>query len=229
MKQAAIGPLTRVPRLTQPGVLLIDAQPGFLDSMHGDPEPVLARLEHLLLMADCLRLPTVATFEAPDASGWLPARLEDRWPAHGVRFVKETFDCCGQPEVAAALQGLGRHQLLVAGAQTDVCVLQSVLSLRERGYEVFFLEDCLASSETHTRPVSAANVQRRGRSLHAEDRLLRTEACGGRAAAPAGSGWERLMQLFGSPKTCRRGSRLNRAVRASVRRRAGKRRAAPAP
>ena len=200
MNRSTNSPSRRVPRLVQPGVLLIDAQPGFLDTMHGDPEPVLARMEHLLIMADCLRLPVVATFEAPDANGWLPARLESRWPAHGARFVKETFDCCGEPDIAAALQGMGRHHLLVAGAQTDVCVLLSVLSLLERGFEVFLLEDCLASSEVHTRPVvqrmfSAGAVPCTLKSAYYE--LKRVV---GVPPATAGSGWERLMKLFGSPE-----------------------------
>ena len=200
MNQVASSTATRVPRLVQPGVLLIDAQPGFLDTMHGNAEPVLLRLENLLIMADCLRLPTVATFEAPEASGWLPARLQRRWPEHGVRLVKETFDCCGQPDVVTALQGMGRHQLLVAGAQTDVCVLQSVLSLLERGYEVFLLEDCLASSESHTR-----TAVRRMCAAGAVPCTLKTayyelKRVVGVPAAPAHSGWERLTQLIGSPE-----------------------------
>ena len=33
-------------------IMLIDVQPGFLDGMHGDPQPLLARLEQLLIVAN---------------------------------------------------------------------------------------------------------------------------------------------------------------------------------
>ena len=60
-----------IPRLTDPAILLIDAQPGFAAAVgpwddDGGPRPELApvflRLEKLLVMADCLELPTIATF-----------------------------------------------------------------------------------------------------------------------------------------------------------------------
>jgi nicotinamidase-related amidase len=150
-----IVPSPRPRRITQPAVVLIDAQPHFLQAAGAAAGWLLPRLEGLLAMAGCLRLPLVATFERPEKNGWLPPELESVWPSHGLRFVKQTFDCCGEPEVAAALAGTARRQLRVAGGETDVCVLQSVLSLLERGYVVFLLEECLFSSEPHTAPAVA--------------------------------------------------------------------------
>jgi len=40
----------------------------------------------------------------------------------------------------------------VAGAETDVCVLQSVLGLLDMGFEVFLFEDCLFTHEVNVRP-----------------------------------------------------------------------------
>jgi nicotinamidase-related amidase len=144
-----------ISRIVQPAVLIIDVQPHFVDVAGEVAGRLLPRLVGLLDMAGCLRLPLVATFERPQKNGWLPDELERAWPAHGLRFEKQTYDCCGEPRIAAALAGMGRRQFLVAGAETDVCVLQSVLSLLERGYEVFLLEDCLFSSEPHTAPAVA--------------------------------------------------------------------------
>ena len=129
-----------IPRIVQPAVLIIDVQPHFVDAAGEAAAWLLPRLVGLLEMADCLRLPLVATFERPQKNGWLPEELERAWPAHGQRFEKQTYDCCGEPQIAAALAALGRRQFLVAGAETDVCVLQSVLSLLERGYEVVVID-----------------------------------------------------------------------------------------
>lgn len=135
------------------GIMLIDAQPFFWDRMHAPKEPILVRVERLLMLANWLRLPLFATFEHPvETKGWLPERLEEVFPPHGQRFVKHTFNCCSD---TAILEAIGRSQIkqvVVAGAETDVCILQSCLGLLSMGLQVFLLEDCTFTSEHHARP-----------------------------------------------------------------------------
>jgi nicotinamidase-related amidase len=191
-------------RLQDPAVVLIDAQPGFFRGVAGGdvPAPVAVRWEKLLVVARCLELPTLATFEEPELNGWLTEACERAWPVHGLRYIKRTFDCCREPEIVAALAEIGRSHLVVAGAETDVCVLQSVLSLLERGYEVFVLEDCVASSEPHTRPAlarmyAAGAVPCTLKTAFYE--LMRTvTVC--RDPEAAGGGWELLLREFDEPE-----------------------------
>ncbi|MFQ5844329.1 MAG: isochorismatase family protein [Planctomycetota bacterium] len=134
-------------------VLLVDAQTYFLERMHGAKEPVLARLERLLMLCDMLDLPVIATLEEPvETKGGLPERLQSAMPAGARCFVKASFDSLADEPVRTALAGLGRRHVAVAGAETDVCVLQSVLALLATDYRVFLLEDCLFSSEADPRP-----------------------------------------------------------------------------
>ena len=135
-------------------IVVIDVQPYFLNGwMAGEAEPLLARLEFLFALATVYDLPLLATFEQPiETKGWLPERLEPFFPAHGQRHTKQTFNCCGEPSIVAAIDGLGRQQIAVAGGETDVCVLQSVLGLIEARKQIFLLEDALFSSEPHVGP-----------------------------------------------------------------------------
>jgi len=135
------------------GVLFVDVQPVFLDWMHGSKEPLLVRFERLLMLADWLKLPLIATFEHPvETKGWLPERLEKVFPAHGQRFVKKTFNCCSETSIVEAIKGVGIRQMAVAGCETDVCILQSTLGLMNMGLQIFLLEDCVFTSEHHARP-----------------------------------------------------------------------------
>ncbi len=148
-------PLPPRARADDVAVILIDAQPAFFSIMHGPREPVEERLRQLLLLTDLYQLPLLATFEHdPERNGWLPESLEAVFPAHGDRMVKRSFDCCREPAVRAALEDLRRscNQVVVAGAETDVCVLQSCLGLVEMGFEVFLLEDCLFTHEPNIQP-----------------------------------------------------------------------------
>jgi nicotinamidase-related amidase len=112
------------------GVVLIDAQSSFWDSTHGAKEPILMRVERLLMLTDWLELPLIATFEHPvETKGWLPKRLEGVFPSHGKRFVKRTYNCCSDARIRGAIKDMRFSQVVVAGAETDVCVLQSSLGL----------------------------------------------------------------------------------------------------
>ena len=135
-------------------IVVIDVQPYFLDGwMAGQSEPLLARLEFLFALATVYDVPFLATFEQPiETKGWLPERLEPFFPEHGQRHTKQIFNCCGEHSILEAIGGLGRGQIAVAGGETDVCVLQSVLGLIESKMQVFLLEDGLFSSEPHVGP-----------------------------------------------------------------------------
>jgi nicotinamidase-related amidase len=146
-----------IPNPSNLAVLIIDVQPYFLEvAFPADAagrESLLIRLEQLLLLADWYELPTLATFEHPvDRNGGLPLRLAQVFPAAGRQFVKRTYDCCREPAVREALEGLPAAQIAVAGAETDVCVLQSVLGLLRMGRPVFLLEDCLFTTESQPGP-----------------------------------------------------------------------------
>ena len=144
------GLLVRPPELA---VVLIDVQPRFVDSCHTAAEPVLARLEQLLIISNWFQLPVLATFEEPVAEkGQLDPRLVPHLPDTAQTFNKQSYSLAGEPEIVTALAQLDRPRLAVAGSETDVCVLQSVLGLIELGYEVFLLEDCVFSSEPNTGP-----------------------------------------------------------------------------
>jgi hypothetical protein len=48
---------------------------------------------------------------------------------------------------SSSLKQLPCKQIAVAGVETDVCILQSVLELLQMGNQVFTLEECLFTSE----------------------------------------------------------------------------------
>lgn len=139
------------------GLLLVGAQQASWINMYGPREPVIARIEHLLLLAGSLELPVIVTFQhLAEEKGWLPERLEHVLPANGQRLAAHTFNCCEEREVRTALQDCRVRQLVVAGAETDVCVLQSVLGLIDMGFQVFLMVDGLFSTE----PAPDAALQR---------------------------------------------------------------------
>ena len=134
-------------------IVLVDVQDYFLQSMCGDAEPLLVRLEQLLIVSEWFDLPVLATLEEPiERKGRLTERLHRLFPERGRVFPKQTYDLCAEGEIATALKDLQRKQMAVVGGETDVCILQSVLGMLNEGFDVFVLEDCLYSSEPFVSP-----------------------------------------------------------------------------
>ena len=93
------------------------------------------------------RIPIVATLERPlHAKGSLPEKLREQLGNRATLFEKDFFDLSKEKTIAAHLAKLKKRQMILAGCETDVCVLQSCLGLLDLGYDVFVVEDLLFSS-----------------------------------------------------------------------------------
>ncbi len=145
------------PERSQVGIMLIDIQLAFLDLAFGDndkqKEHIIIRLENLLMLTEWIDLPTIVTFEHPiEENGEFPDRLEHFFPANGQRFTKRTCDCTLEATINQAIKQLPVQQFAVVGAETDVCVMQSVLGLLRMEDQVFLLRDCLFTTDPDPSP-----------------------------------------------------------------------------
>ncbi len=139
---------------------VIDVQDFFLAQLRN--RALRTRIETNLLnfarLLGYFRIPMVATLERPVfRKGGVPQRLAMLGEAAQV-FEKDCFDLTKEKTIVDHLARLGRTQALVAGCETDVCVLQSCLGLLELGHEVYVVEDLLFSS---ARDVTAAIARMR--------------------------------------------------------------------
>jgi nicotinamidase-related amidase len=58
---------------------------------------------------------------------------------------KTAFSCCDEPKFIMTLAEIHRHFILIAGIESHVCVLQTVIDLVERGYQPVVAADCISS------------------------------------------------------------------------------------
>jgi nicotinamidase-related amidase len=142
---------------------VIDVQDFFLAQLGN--RTLRTRIEaNLLSFARLLgyfRIPIVATLERPvSRKGRLPQRLTRLGEVADV-FEKDFFDLTKEKTIRDHISGLARPQALVAGCETDVCVLQSCLGLLDLGHEVFVVEDLLFSS-SHNVDAAIARMRQEG-------------------------------------------------------------------
>jgi isochorismate hydrolase len=128
---------------------IIDVQEFFLSQL--DNRAVRSRIEtnikNFARLLGYFRIPTVVTLERPiDYKGLLPKGIKTQLPDQANVFEKDFFDLTKEKKIGSYIARLKKKQVVVAGCETDVCVLQSCLGLLDLGYEVYVVEDLLFSS-----------------------------------------------------------------------------------
>jgi nicotinamidase-related amidase len=127
--------------------VIIDVQEFFLAQL---PKRDRARIEtntgNFATLLGHFRIPMIVTVERPlDYKGTLPAKLGRRLGRTAVTFEKDFFDLTREKAIRDRLRRLKKKQAILAGCETDVCVLQSCLGLIDLGFDVFVVEELIFS------------------------------------------------------------------------------------
>ena len=123
-------------------LLIVDVQEKLAPHVEGS-EALMARCEALITAAGLFRIPKLLTEHCPAQIGPVVARLRDRFAPEEI-FVKAFFAATDHTEFASKLVQ-GRDQIVVAGMEAHVCVMQTVLGLAANGFEVFVVPDAVGS------------------------------------------------------------------------------------
>ena len=98
----------------------------------------------LLETAAELNVPVLVTEQYVKGLGPTLAELKEK-AAAAPCYEKMAFSCCGSAEFVEAIKVSGRTQVIVTGMETHVCVLQTVIELRDAGFEVHLVKDAVMS------------------------------------------------------------------------------------
>jgi nicotinamidase-related amidase len=152
-------------------VLVIDLQGKLMEMIHR-AELVRAGTLRLLKLADLFQVPVVLTEQYPQGLGGTHPEIRAAFDALTTRkryHEKTSFGCCGSPGFEALLRDLlpgvepARRQIVVAGIEAHVCVMQTVLELLAEVNQVFLCWECISSRGSEYR-------------RHAFDRMIQAGA-----------------------------------------------------
>ena len=127
----------------QSQLVVVDMQTRLSSVMTDHVDDVVKNCATLLQSAALLEIPTILTEQYPKGLGSTVPDLSQYMV--GKKAVEKTaFSCCGEP--AFNRQLLGDHsQVILAGMEAHICVLQTALDLLAQGKTVFVLEDAVIS------------------------------------------------------------------------------------
>lgn len=144
-------------------LVLVDHQQRLMPAIADGPR-VMARALRLARLARELAVPCLATEQSPDKLGPVEEPLRSLCD---TVLAKTHFDACAQgllPLVQAAALG-GRDQLVVAGCEAHVCLLQTVLGLRAAGLQAWVVADACGSRDPLDRELALRRLEAAGAVL----------------------------------------------------------------
>jgi nicotinamidase-related amidase len=101
----------------------------------------------------------LATEQYPKGLGPTIPELVGRLPE---RAEKLTFSCCGIPPLMPVLREQGVNQILLAGIEAHVCVMQTALDLYSHAFRVYVAADAVGSRGATDREVALHRMEAAG-------------------------------------------------------------------
>jgi nicotinamidase-related amidase len=148
-------------------LLLVDLQERLMPAISGG-EAVVANAVRLAEGAGLLGVPVAATEQYPEGLGPTVPELA-AYPQ--LVLPKTAFGAVGEPGFAMLLPP-GTKEIVVAGAEAHVCVLQTVIGLREEGHRVVVVADAVGSRVPVNRDAALTRAREHGAEVVTTEMVL---------------------------------------------------------
>jgi nicotinamidase-related amidase len=148
-------------------LLLVDLQQRLMPAIH-DGAAVVANAVRLAEGAALLEVPVCATEQNPDGLGGTVAELA-AFPQ--LVLPKFTFGAVAEPGFDTLLPP-GTEEIVVAGCEAHVCVLQTVLGLLAKRHRVLLVADAIGSRTPQNRSAAIDRMQRHGAEVVTTEMVL---------------------------------------------------------
>ena len=148
-------------------LLLVDMQQRLVPAMH-DGETMVARAVRLCEAARLLDVPVVATEQYPEGLGPTVAPLA----AHPrATLAKTAFSATDAPGFAELVPP-DAAEVVVAGCEAHVCVLQTVAGLLAQGRRAVVVSDAVGSRDPASATAALDRVARQGAEVVTSEMVL---------------------------------------------------------
>ncbi len=141
-------------------LLFIDLQTKLVPAID-QAETCLSRCQILLRAARSLEIPVLATEHCSDRVGTTVPLLANDLTALEV-IEKRHFNGMLEPSLRTALLDQSKRIVVVAGMEAHVCVLQTVLGLKDAGYDPVLVADAIGSRKPSSRELAISRLRQHG-------------------------------------------------------------------
>ena len=142
-------------------LLIVDLQSRLVPLIAGH-EGIVWNVDRLVRGAKALGVPVVGTEQYPEKlGGTVPQIAKELSTVSG----KRDFSCGACSELFRELADQGRSTLLVAGIETHVCIMQTVLDLMADGFDVYVPADAVGARQVIDHETALQRMHASGATL----------------------------------------------------------------
>jgi nicotinamidase-related amidase len=127
-------------------LLVVDIQTRLAPHIVGH-EALIRRSRALLAAAAMFGVPKLLTEHCPNQIGPVIESLRARFAAEEI-FEKTCFGAADHPRFVDLARKTARRQVIIAGMEAHVCVLQTALGLRDSGFDIIIAADAVGSRQS---------------------------------------------------------------------------------
>ena len=139
-------------------LIVIDVQDKLLPAISGHRK-IVWNIERLVKAAKILNVPVRVTEQYPQGLGHTVQPLNDLL---GNAFEKSMFSCRECESMFTELNSAGVTNLVLAGIESHVCVMQTALDCVTAGFNVFLLADAIGSRFERDHEVAVKRMEASG-------------------------------------------------------------------
>lgn len=144
-------------------LLIVDVQERLVPAM-AEADAVIRQAGVLMDAARQLGVPVLVSEQYPKGLGPTVVALRERVDA-GAIVAKLEFGCAANPELNRRLKADGRDQIVIAGIEAHVCVLQTALGLKAEGLAPVVVADAVSSRTRASHDAALARLAANGVEL----------------------------------------------------------------
>lgn len=85
---------------------------------------------------------------------------------------KTSFSCCDEPTIQERIELSGRRNILLFGVEAHVCLLQTAIDLKERGFNPIVVVDCISSRTLENKMIAVERFKQEGVVLTSYESIL---------------------------------------------------------
>ncbi|EJM7153309.1 isochorismatase family protein [Vibrio parahaemolyticus] len=143
------------------GLIVVDVQGKLATLMH-ESDALIENITKLVKGAKALDLPILWLEQNPERLGPTAEPIREVLESTHLPITKYTFDGCKEATFNVAVENAKVDTWLVCGIESHICVYQTAVSLRQSGYRVELVTDCVSSRTAANKALALAKLTANG-------------------------------------------------------------------
>jgi nicotinamidase-related amidase len=155
-------------------LLIVDVQEKLIEAISGK-DRVIDRCIRLVRAARTLDVPITVSEQYPQGLGPTVDSIRDSLANAALVVDKVEFSCLRSEPLRERLHELrrqGRSQVVIAGIEAHVCVLQTAIDLEAQGFEAFVVADAVGSRSKDSRKLALTRLLKAGADVVDSEMVL---------------------------------------------------------